>query len=371
MSARIKPPFRADHVGSLLRPAELAEARAKAKRGEITVDALRAVQDKCIREAVARQEATGIQAITDGEFRRDWWHVDFLSGFGGVDSRPDPGVANFKGLGTEDLPPIMSVTGKVRRVKPVFLDHFKFLKSITTKTPKMTVPAPAMLHHRGGYPSISKEAYPDRAQFWVDVGRAYSEEIRDFHAAGCTYLQIDDTSYSMLCDANFREMVKKRGDNPDELVHTYANAINLAIANRPAGMTVTMHTCRGNFQSSWVAEGGYEAVAETVFNEVKVDGFFLEYDSERAGGFEPLRFMPKDKIVVLGLITTKLAALEAKDMLRRRIEEATKYVPLENLCLSPQCGFASTYHGNKVTAEDQWRKLELVVEVAREVWGGA
>jgi len=251
----------------------------------------------------------------------------------------------------------------------VFVDHFKFLKSVTKNTPKMTIPAPAMLHHRGGRNSVSKEAYPDMAEFWDDVGRAYQEEIRDLVAAGCTYLQIDDTSYSMLCDEKFRAMTVTRGDNPSELVHTYAAAINKALAGRPAGLNVTMHTCRGNFMSSWVASGGYDTVAEAVFNEVKVDGFFLEYDSDRAGGFEPLRFMPKDKKVVLGLVTSKSPVLESKDLLKRRIDEAAKYVPLENLCLSPQCGFASTHHGNKLTAEDQWKKLRLIVEVAEEVWG--
>ncbi len=362
-------PFRADHVGSLLRPAELAEARVKAKRGEISAEALRAVQDRCIREAVTRQEGTGMQAITDGEFRRDWWHVDFLSGLDGVETKPDPGVAAFKGISNDDMPPIMFVAGKLKRTKPIFVEHFKFLKSIVKHTPKMTIPAPAMLHHRGGRNSVSTTAYPDVAEMWVDVGRAYAEEIRDLHAAGCNYLQIDDTSYSMLCDSAFREMTKKRGDDPEKLVHTYAAAINRAIADRPAGMAITMHTCRGNFMSSWVASGGYDSVAEAVFNEIKVDGFFLEYDSDRAGGFEPLRFMPKNKRVVLGLVSSKLPELESKDALKRRIEEASHFVPLENLCLSPQCGFASTHHGNKLTAEQQWKKLELVVEVAREVWG--
>ena len=369
MSKNIKPPFRADQVGSLLRPAELHEARAKFKRGELPRDALTAIEDKCIREAVARQEAVGIQAVTDGEFRRDWWHVDFLAGFGGVETKPDPGVAAFQGIKVEDMPPIMFVAQKLRRTKPVFVDHFKFLKSVTKNTPKMTIPAPAMLHHRGGRNSVSKEAYPDMAEFWDDVGRAYQEEIRDLVAAGCTYLQIDDTSYSMLCDEKFRAMTVTRGDNPSELVHTYAAAINKVLTGRPAGLNVTMHTCRGNFMSSWVASGGYDTVAEAVFNEVKVDGFFLEYDSDRAGGFEPLRFMPKDKKVVLGLVTSKSPVLESKDLLKRRIDEAAKYVPLENLCLSPQCGFASTHHGNKLTAEDQWKKLRLIVEVAEEVWG--
>jgi len=371
MSNSAQIPFRADHVGSLLRPAELAEARAKAKRGEISSDALREVQDRCIREAVARQEAVGLQAITDGEFRRDWWHVDFLSGLDGVETRRDPGVAAFQGIPNEEMPPIMFVARKLTRTRPIFVEHFRFLKSVTSRTPKMTIPAPAMLHHRGGRNSVSTEAYPDIEELWSDVGRAYGEEIRDLHAAGCRYLQIDDTSYSMLCDSGFRDMTRKRGDDPERLVHTYAAAINRAIAERPEGMAITMHTCRGNFMSSWVASGGYDSVAEAVFNEIKVDGFFLEYDSDRAGGFEPLRFMPKTKRVVLGLVSSKLPELESKDALKRRIDEAARYVPLENLCLSPQCGFASTHHGNKLSADEQWNKLKLVVEVAHEVWGNS
>jgi 5-methyltetrahydropteroyltriglutamate--homocysteine methyltransferase len=295
--------------------------------------------------------------------------VDFLSGFDGVTQTTDAGTANFKGVGTEEMPPVINVTGRIVRSRPVFVDYFKYLKTLTGRTPKMTLPAPAMLHHRAGYRGVSKAAYPDREQFWEDVGAAYRAEIRDLAAAGCTYLQIDDTSYSMLCDEKFRAMVRDRGDDPDELVHTYAHAIALALRDRPQGMRVAMHTCRGNFMSSWVAEGGYEKVAEVVFNEVPVDAFFLEYDSDRAGGFEPLRFMPKDKVVVLGLVTTKLAQLESPEALKRRIDQASAYVPLERLCLSPQCGFASTHHGNRLTAADQWAKLRLVVDVAREVWG--
>lgn len=368
MTASFPLPSRADHVGSLLRPARLTTARAQAKTGSITPAQLREVEEACVREAVRGLESTGMQSITDGEFSRDWWHIDFLAALDGVSSYPDPGVANFKGFRAEDMPPIMSVAGKIRRTRPVFVDFFRFLKTTTRRSAKQTLPSPAMLLLRGGYRALSKDAYPDRAQFWEDLGAAYRAEIADLAAAGCTYLQIDDTSYSLLCDDKFRAMVRARGEDPDELVHTYAHAVNLALRDRPPGMTVAMHTCRGNFQSSWVAEGSYERVAETVFNEAAVDVLFLEYDTDRAGGFEPLRFMPNNKFVVLGLVSTKVPSLESKDALKRRIDEATKFVPLERVALSPQCGFASTYHGNKVTVDDQWAKLRLVVEVANDVW---
>ena len=363
------PPFRAEHVGSLLRPPELREARVKAQRGEITPEAALAVQQRLIREIVAKQASIGLPVVTDGEFSRDWWHIDFLKGFEGVDTElPEGAHSGFKGI--EDQPPLPHVSGKIRRTKPIFVDYFKFLKSVAGKaTPKMTIPAPAMLHHRGGRKAVDERAYPNLDQMWDDVTRGYAEEIRDLAAAGCTYLQIDDTSHAMLCDPKFQEAFRGRGDDPKALIGVYGRAVNKALVNRPAGMAVAMHTCRGNFASTWVAAGGYEAVAETFFNEINVDAFFLEFDSERAGGFEPLRFVPKTKRIVLGLVTTKDPQLESKDMLKRRIEEASKYVPLENLSISPQCGFASTYHGNKVTVDDQWRKLGLVCEVAREVWG--
>ncbi len=368
MPVSIAVPFRADHVGSLLRPASLREARAKAQRGELSPDAARDIQRTAIREVVAKQESIGLQAITDGEFSRDWWHVDFLAGFDGVETYYGPASSGFGGV--SEQPALLKVTGKIRRTRPIFVDHFKFLKSVTKRTPKMTIPAPAMLHHRAGRAAVSMEAYPDINEMWVDISRGYAEEIAELSAAGCTYLQIDDTSHAMLCDPKFREGIRNRGDNPDKLVHTYGDAINRALANRPAGLSVTMHTCRGNFMSAWVATGGYEPVAEAVFNGINVDAFFLEFDSDRAGGFEPLRFVPKTKKIVLGLVTTKTPDLESKDMLKRRIDEAAKYVPLENLCLSPQCGFSSTHHGNKITPEIQWKKLELVIDVAREVWGG-
>ncbi len=362
----MKPPFRADHVGSLLRPPELREARAKAKRGEIPADALRQVEDAAIRQAIARQEAAGLESITDGEFRRDWWHVDFLTGFDGVESYQAPLVVGFKN--TEEQPPMLRVTGKVRRTQPVFVDSFRFMKTATKRTAKQTIPAPAMLHLRPGRAGISREAYPDLEEFWHDVAIAYRSEIRDLAAAGCTYLQLDDTSFAYLCDEKFRASVVQRGDDPDQLVRKYSAAINAALADRPAGMTVTMHTCRGNFKSTWVASGGYEPVATALF-ATDVNGFFMEFDSDRAGDFAPLRFVPKGKKVVLGLVTTKVGSLEDKDTLKRRIEAATQYLPLEDLCLSPQCGFSSTHHGNLLSYEEQWRKLERIVEVAREVWG--
>lgn len=358
-------PFRADQVGSLLRPPQLREARAKARRGEMTPAALREAEDAAIRQAIARQESIGLQSITDGEFRRDWWHVDFLTGFEGVEAYSAPLVVGFQN--TEEQPPMLRVTGKVRRSAPVFVDAFRFVQKNTTRTAKQTIPAPAMLHMRPGRAGISSDAYPDLDEFWRDVAQAYRAEIADLAAAGCKYLQLDDTSFAYLCDENFRNAMRKRGDDPDALVRAYAQAINAALADRPAGMAVTMHTCRGNFKSTWVASGGYEPVVEAMFSAA-VDGFFLEFDSDRAGDFAPLRFAPKGKKVVLGLVTTKAGALEDKDTLKRRIEAASKYVPLEDLCLSPQCGFSSTHHGNLVSADEQWRKLERIVEVAREVW---
>jgi len=361
----VKPPFRADQVGSLLRPPELREARARAKRGEIPAQALRDVEDAAVRQAVERQQAIGLEAITDGEFRRDWWHVDFLTGFEGVEAYAAPLVVGFHN--TEEQPPMLRVTGKVRRTRPIFLDAFRFLKQSTRGTAKMTIPAPAMLHMRPGRAGISREAYPDLDEFWRDVAAAYRAEIRDLAAAGCTYLQLDDTSFAYLCDEKFCASMRERGDDPARLVRRYADAINDALADRPAGMAVTMHTCRGNFKSTWVAAGGYEPVVEALFS-AKVDGFFMEFDSERAGDFAPLRFAPKDRKVVLGLVTTKVGQLEDKDTLKRRIDAAARHVPLENLCLSPQCGFSSTHHGNLLSYEEQWKKLERIVEVAREVW---
>ena len=361
------PPFRADVVGSLLRPARLKEARGKAERGEIGAEQLREVEDQCIRDAVAKQESLGMQVVTDGEFRRGWWNHDFMGKLGGIEVVEDPTSPKF--VGTDDPRFTPRVRSKIRRTRPMMVDHFRFLKSVTTRTPKHCIPSPAMLFHRGGRAAVSRDVYPDLAEFWADVGRAYQEEIRDLSAAGCTYLQIDDTSHAFLCDPKFRESCRARGDDPDVLPLQFADALNGAIANRPAGMTIVMHTCRGNWKSAWMAEGSYEPVAQIVFNHIRVDGYFLEYDSERAGGFEPLRFVPKGKKVVLGLISTKTPVLDDKGKMKRRIEMAAQYVDMHDLCISPQCGFASSHHGNTIGEDDQWRKLGLVVEIAEEVWG--
>jgi 5-methyltetrahydropteroyltriglutamate--homocysteine methyltransferase len=335
----LKPPFRADHVGSLLRPPR--------------------VDKDAIREVVARQEAIGLQGITDGEFSRQWWHLDFLSQLDGVTLRENPGP---RFGGTEEQPPIPIVTGKLRYVRPIMVDDFRFLKSCTRRTAKFTIPSPSMLHLRAGRKGI---AYDDMDEFWADAAAAYRAAIAEFAKAGCTYLQLDDVAFAYLCDPKIRDTCRKNGDDPDLLPARYARTIREALKGKPAGMTIAMHTCRGNFKSVWVAEGGYEPVAEAMFSS-GVDAFFMEFDTERAGGFEPLRFVPKDKTVVLGLVSSKTPQLETD--LKQRIEQAAKYVPLERLCLSPQCGFSSTHHGNKLTPDEQWRKLSLVVETASEVW---
>ncbi len=360
----MKPPFRADQVGSLLRPKELSEARAKFKRNELDLPSLKAIENRCIKEAISRQESIGLQAVTDGEMRRDWWHLDFMGQLDGVTMTVNPGP---KFAGTEEQPPMPSISGKVGCSKPIMVNDFAFLKQSTTKTAKFTLPSPAMLHLRGGRSSISKAVYPDLEEFWADTAAAYRTAIRHLADAGCTYLQLDDVSFSYLCDPKILDTCRRNGDDPFKLPRTYADAVSSALEDRPAGMAVTMHTCRGNFKSSWVASGGYESVAEAMFSS-DVDAFFMEFDSERAGGFEPLRHLPRGKKVVLGLVTSKSPVLEEKDFIRKRIEEASKYVPLENLCLSPQCGFSSTHHGNNLTADEQWRKLERIVEVSREVW---
>ncbi len=359
------PPFRADHVGSLLRPPELQEARTRAKAGGLNAADLRAVEDRCIRAAVAKQEAIGLEAVTDGEFRRDFWHLDFVGQLDGVALTRTVG----RTFAAEDTPPMAAVTGKVRCTRPIFVDHFAFLKSVARRTPKLTIPAPATLHFRGGRNAISRAVYPDLKEFWADAASAYRTAIGHIAAAGCTYLQLDDVSFSYLCDPRVLESFRENGDDPSTLAADYAGAIDGALAQRPPGMAVTMHTCRGNFRSTWFAGGPYQdAVIEAMFS-TSVDGYFMEYDDERAGSFAPLRLLPKSKKVVLGLVTTKSGTLESKDDLRRRIDEAAKVVPLENLCLSPQCGFASTHHGNQLTVDEQWRKLERVVEVSREIWG--
>jgi len=366
-AAQERPPFRADQVGSLLRPPALLDARERLRRGEIGPEALRRVQDEAIRQVVARQEAIGLRAITDGEFRRDWWHVDFLTGFEGVEAYAAPLAVGFKG--SDEQPPMLRVVGRVRRNQPIFVEAFRFLHAAVRRgVAKQTIPAPAMLHMRPGRAGISRDAYPDLDTFWSDVVEAYRAELRDLAASGCTYLQLDDTSFAYLCDESFRAMLRSRGDDPDQLARLYAQAIREVVRGRPPGMTVTLHTCRGNFKSSWVAAGGYAPVIEALFS-TGVDGWFMEFDSERAGDFAPLAAAPRQGRIVLGLVTTKSGVLESRDVLRRRIELAAQVLPLERLCLSPQCGFASTYHGNLLSIEEQWRKLELVVELAREVWG--
>ncbi len=361
-------PFRADQVGSLLRPEALAIARASWKRGELDAAALAAAEDQAVRDAVRRQQQAGLHSITDGEFRRDWWHLDFLGQLDGVTVKANDGP-KFRVAGQEQ-PPIATVTGKVGCSLPIMADHFAFLKSVVGSggTPKMTIPSPSMLHLRGGRAAISATAYPDLAEFWADVAAAYRVAIAYLAEAGCRYLQLDDITFAYLCDPKIQANCRANGDDPAALPKIYAQTINAALIGKPADMTVTIHTCRGNFKSAWVAEGGYDPVVEAMFS-TNVDGYFMEFDSARAGGFEPLKILPKGKKVVLGLVTTKLGELESKDELKRRIDEAAKFVPLDDLCLSPQCGFSSTHHGNALSQDDQWHKLERVVEVANDVWG--
>jgi 5-methyltetrahydropteroyltriglutamate--homocysteine methyltransferase len=363
-----KPPFRADHVGSFLRPAYLLEAREQRARDTITAAQLRTIEDRAIGEVVRMQEQVGLQGITDGEFRRAYFHIDFLSQLGGV--KTDIPVTIRKPDGSEELaPPVMRVTDKVRHLKAIQLADYQYLASQTTRTPKVSIPSPTMLHFRGGRAGISAAHYPDLEAFYQDVADAYGAELRALAGAGCRYVQMDDTNLAYLCDDKMRAAARQRGDDPDELPHRYASFINRVVAQRPEGMTLAVHLCRGNFKSTWAAQGGYEPVAEALLSEMNVDAYFLEYDDARSGDFRPLRFLPKGKIVVLGLITTKLGALEDKDAIRRRIDEAARFVPLEQLALSPQCGFSSTVHGNALQVSQQWDKLRLVVEIAREVWG--
>ena len=363
-------PYRADQVGSLLRPADLAADRRRWKEGTLPADGLRMAEDRAVRDAVRQQEAIGLQSVTDGEFRRDWWHLDFLARLDGVTLQENPGP-KFKIQGQGEQPPIPTVTGKIACNEPIMVEDFAFLKSVTSRTAKMTIPSPSMLHLRGGRASISTQVYPDLAEFWADVAAAYRVAIGHLGAAGCRYLQLDDVTFAYLCDPRIQATCRANGDDPERLPQVYADVINAALADRPADMQVTIHTCRGNFKSAWVAEGGYDPVVEAMFS-TDVDGYFMEFDSARAGGFEPLRLLERSggaKKVALGLVTTKLGELESKDALKRRIDEAARFVPLERLCLSPQCGFSSTHHGNALSQDDQWRKLERVVEVAAEVWG--
>src|SRR5229473_4413681 len=365
---RTKPPFRADHVGSLLRPAALKEARARQERGEITAAQLQEVENREIEKAIRKQEEVGLKLATDGEFRRSWWQFDFYKGLDGVELYSTGQGIAFAGVATRAES--VRVVGKVGFSSHPHLEHFRFLKDHTKVTPKMTIPAPSTLHFRQGRQSISREVYPDLDGYFHDVGQAYRKAIRAFYDAGCRYLQLDDTAWAMICDPKERDGSRARGDDPDTLPARYAQLTNAALADKPADMTITMHSCRGNFRSTFIASGGYDFVAEQLLAGVeRIDGYFLEYDSERAGGFEPLRFLPKgDKIVVLGLVTSKSGKLEARDAVKRRIEEATKYVALEQLALSPQCGFASTEEGNILAEGEQWAKLRMIVETAEEVW---
>ncbi len=372
MSERSKPPFRADHVGSLIRPQALIDARDKKAKGEIGADELKAIQQDAIREVVRLQEDLGLRSITDGEYNRGTWQTDFLVRFanvGQVASRFRTTFHNEKG-DTEGKPHMVQVSGKLARPEPIFVDDFRFLKSVTRQTPKITLPSPSIMHFRGGREAISQEAYPDLAGFYDDLARVYREEISDLADAGCRYLQLDEVNFAYLCDPVLRAQVQTNiGEDPDQLTHTYARLINDTIQGRPADMVACMHLCRGNFAGAWVAEGGYDPVAEILFNEIQVDGYFMEYDTARAGGFEPLRFLPKDKTVVLGLVTTKKGEIESRDELKRRIDEASRFIPLEQLCLSPQCGFSSGIGGQTMDIEHEKAKLRLVVETAAEVWG--
>ena len=371
LAPRSRPPFRADHVGSFLRPRALLEARDRFKSGAIGADELRRVEDEAIRGVVKFQEDLGLKGITDGEFRRTYFHIDFLTRLEGVETKGGINVSFHSNAGNVDFaPPVMQVTGKVRHAKDIQRADFAFLKGATTRTPKVTIPSPTMLHFRGGRGAISKEAYPDLDAFYADVAAAYRAELASLYAAGCRYVQLDDTNLAYLCDTKMREGARARGDDPDALPRRYAALINDAIRDRPADMSACVHLCRGNFKSAWAAEGGYEPVAEVLFNELGVDGYFLEYDDARSGDFAPLRFLPKGKVVVLGLVSTKLDRMETKDEIRRRIDEAAKFAPLDQFCVSPQCGFSSTVHGNEIHVETQAAKIRLCVDVAREVWGG-
>lgn len=365
---RTKAPFRADHVGSLLRPQALKEARAQHAKGDLHASALAEIEDAEIEKVVKKQEGIGLQLATDGEFRRSWWHFDFYRGLEGVEFYQSGEGIHFAGVDTK--PESVRVIGKVGFNKHIHIDHFRFLKAHTSVTPKMTIPAPSTLHFRQGRQSISKDVYPDIESYFDDVATAYQKAIRAFYDAGCRYLQLDDTAWSMICDPKERENSRKRGDDPDRLPAQYARMTNKALEGKPSDMVITMHSCRGNFRSTFIASGGYEFVAEQLFGNVNIDGYFLEFDTERAGGFEPLRFIPKgNKSVVLGLVTSKSGTLEKKDDIKRRIDEATKFVALDQLCLSPQCGFASTEEGNVLAEDEQWAKLRMIVEIADEVWG--
>ena len=366
---RQKPPFRADHVGSMLRSASLKEARQKREKGEITPEQLKAVEDREIEKIIKKQEDIGLQLATDGEYRRAWWHFDFLGLLTGVELYEAAEGIQFQGVQTKSQS--VRVTGKLDfpNAHPM-LEHFRFLKAHTKVTPKMTIPSPSVLHFRGGRKGVSKDVYPDLDIFFDDLGRTYQKAIRAFYGAGCRYLQLDDTVWAYLCSQEQLKQAKARGEDVEKLPEIYAKVINAALEAKPSDMTITTHVCRGNFRSTWISEGGYEPVAELLFGKVNYDGYFLEYDSARAGGFEPLRFVPKgNKLVVLGLVTSKSGTLEKPDHIMKRIQEAEKFVALDQLCLSPQCGFASTEEGNVLAEDEQWAKLSMIVKIAKEVWG--
>jgi 5-methyltetrahydropteroyltriglutamate--homocysteine methyltransferase len=369
---RDTPPFRADHVGSLLRPERLLKAREDFAADRISADELKAIEDDSIRDVVRMQEDVGLQSATDGEFRRASWHMDFIYELEGIEKAEDDLVVHFHNPdGDIDYTPAaLKVTSRIDLHKPTFGDDFAFLKGCVTKTtPKLTIPSPSMVHYRGGAAAIDPAVYSDKEDFWRDLTTAYAKQVKMVHELGCTYLQFDDTSLAYLNDPNQRKMMSERGEDAEHLHEAYIRHINEALADKPEGMAITTHMCRGNFRSSWVAEGGYDFVAEALFGELGVDGFFLEYDDARSGGFEPLRFVPPGKLVVLGLVTTKRGELESKDDLKRRIEEASQFIDVDQLCLSGQCGFSSTAEGNDLTYDQQVAKLERIVEVAGEVWG--
>jgi 5-methyltetrahydropteroyltriglutamate--homocysteine methyltransferase len=364
---RTKAPFRADHVGSFLRPAALKEARAKREQGAITAAELKAVEDREVEKIIKKQEEIGLKLATDGEFRRSWWHFDFLGMLDGVELYESDQGIQFRGVQTKAQS--LRIVGKVGFSNHPMLEHFKFLKAHTSVLPKMTIPAPPVLHFRLAKDGVKKSIYPDLDGFFHDLGQAYKQAVKGFYDAGCRYLQFDDTVWAYLCSQEELRKARERMSNVDQLQDIYARVINAALEGKPADMTITTHVCRGNFRSTWISEGGYEPVAETLLGKVNYDGYFLEYDSDRAGGFEPLRFLPKgNKAVVLGLVTSKSGTLEKKDDVKRRIDEAAKFAPLEQFCLSPQCGFASTEEGNVLAEEEQWAKLRMIKELADEVW---
>ena len=369
---RSAPPFRADHVGSLLRPQQLLTARADFAAGRIDAAELRAIEDAAITQIVGMQAQAGLQSATDGEFRRASWHMDFIYSLGGITKAPGNLAVKFRNASgnIEFTPAALHVGSKIKLDQTIFADDFRYLQSVAgSATPKLTIPSPNMVHYRGGPAAIDQAVYPDMEEFWSDLSAAYAEQVRRLAELGCTYLQLDDTSLAYLNDPAQRAEIAERGEDAEHLHLRYIRQVNDAIAARPDAMAVTTHMCRGNFRSSWAAEGGYDFVAEALFSELNVDGFFLEYDDERSGGFEPLRFVPKGKMVVLGLVTTKRGELEDPDVLKRRIDEAARFVPLDQLCLSPQCGFSSTVEGNVLTADEQAAKLALIVGVAHDVWG--